>query len=96
MVSHRALHVTFAVAAILDYFTNLDNEEKSKVAPLAPLPAKVSGIAGGLAGDLYREAVAAGNFGTVLEELHVSCSVTAFCLWVWFCTQRRRDSGCAV
>jgi len=55
--------------AILDYFLEMDNAEKGKATPLAPLPAKVSGIAGGLAAELYRSAVGAGNFSDVVYDL---------------------------
>jgi hypothetical protein len=58
-----------APAAILDYFLTLDGDSK-EVAQI-PLPAKVSGLAGGLAGDLYRETAAAGNFNVVTMDLYV-------------------------
>jgi hypothetical protein len=54
---------------LLQYFAELDAAEAAKAVPVKPLPVKVTGISGELAGNLYRRSLTEDNFPAIINDL---------------------------
>lgn len=68
---------------MLEYFSALDAAEATKIVPVKPLPAKVSGISGELAAGLYRNGIKEENFGAIIDDLNVRGRRCSSCLCVF-------------
>lgn len=64
-----------ALAALLNYFVDLDAAAAASAVPVKPLPVKVSGLSGEFAAELYRNGIKDENFGAIIDDLNVRAPV---------------------